>query len=53
MGTPEKEDGVLPLDSWNDNDHILANEGGIWRLIGNAGKQKRRLWFSVPMHTLF
>jgi len=49
---PDKRHHVT-IDNWTLQDHILIKEGGIWKLIGTYGKDRKRLWFDKPMHPLF
>ncbi|MBI5186992.1 MAG: hypothetical protein HZA01_14875 [Nitrospinae bacterium] len=53
MGIPKGEDGLIALDNWVDNDHVLVNEDGKWRLMGSSGKEQKRFWFDKPLHPLF
>lgn len=55
MGNP-KDDPALDLisiDTWTSADHVIVNEGGVWRLLGTSGKPRKRFWFDKPMHPLF
>jgi hypothetical protein len=53
VGIPEGEKYSLTVDNWNLQDHILTRENGQWKLIGNTGRTRKRLWFDQPMHPLF
>jgi len=53
LGITEGGGGPVPIDNWNQQDHVLKKEGGQWRLIGSFGKERKRLWFDKPMHPLF
>ncbi len=53
VGMPKSGKGVIAIDNWNQQDHVLIQEGGRWRLIGSFGRQRKRLWFDKPMHPLF
>jgi len=53
LGEHDPEKGVLVIDSWISQDHVLVREAGKWRLIGSYGKDRARLWFDKPMHPLF
>lgn len=53
IGIPQGETYSITIDNWLLEEHILKNEGGKWKLIGNAGQERKRLWFDKPMHPLF
>lgn len=55
MGTPKGQNEAvsIALDYWINNDHILVDENGTWRLIGTAGKEQQRFGFDKPIHPLF
>jgi len=53
LGITEGVSGPVPIDNWNQQDHVLKKEGGQWKLIGSFGKERKRLWFDKPMHPLF
>jgi len=53
LGIPEEGGGPVPIDNWNQQDHVIKKEGGQWKLIGSYGKERQRLWFDKPMHPLF
>jgi ketosteroid isomerase-like protein len=53
MGIPKEGGGPVPIDNWNQQDHVLKKEDGQWKLIGSFGKERKRLWFDKPMHPLF
>ena len=53
LGVPRVESGVITIDNWNQQDHVLALEGGGWKLLGTYGRERKRLWFDKPMHPLF
>jgi hypothetical protein len=43
----------VPIDSWYEEVHFLALEGGVWRIRGNAGETPRVLPFGTAPHPLF
>ena len=54
MGAPDpKKKGLITIDNWANQDHVLVKEGGKWKLIGTYGLERKRLWFDKPMHPLF
>jgi len=53
LGISEGSGGPIPIDNWNQQDHVLKKEAGKWKLIGSFGKERKRLWFDKPMHPLF
>ena len=53
LGMPEGGGGPVPIDNWNQQDHVLKKEDGQWKLVGSYGKERKRLWFDKPMHPLF
>lgn len=55
MGTPDPKTkkGLITIDNWANQDHVLVKEGGKWKLIGTYGPERKRLWFDKPMHPLF
>jgi hypothetical protein len=53
LGVPNIERGSITIDNWNQQDHVLALEGGKWKLLGTYGRERKRLWFDKPMHPLF
>lgn len=54
IGVPKGETYSITVDTWTWEEHILKNEDGKWKLIGNAeGRERKRLWFDKPMHPLF
>jgi len=55
MGTPKGENDAysIALDHWVNNDHVLSNEHGQWKIIGTAGPEQQRFGFSKPIHPLF
>lgn len=53
MGKPKSEKEMISLDVWNRSDHILTKENGKWKILGSTGQEKKRLWFSRPLHPLF
>jgi hypothetical protein len=53
LGVPSLEKGVITIDNWNQQDHVLALEDGDWKLLGTYGRERKRLWFDKPMHPLF
>ena len=48
-----KKDELVTIDNWSAQDHVLVKEAGKWKLIGNVGEERKRLWFDKPMHPLF
>ncbi|MCP4406850.1 MAG: nuclear transport factor 2 family protein [Gammaproteobacteria bacterium] len=53
LGIPEGSGGPIPIDNWNQQDHVLKKEDGQWKLIGTFGRERKRLWFDKHMHPLF
>jgi ketosteroid isomerase-like protein len=53
MGVHDPEDGVVAIDNWTQQDHVLVKEAGEWKLIGTYGRDRKRLWFDKPIHPLF
>ncbi|MBQ62741.1 MAG: hypothetical protein CMQ19_11795 [Gammaproteobacteria bacterium] len=53
LGAPNVEKGVITIDNWNQQDHVLTLEDGNWKLLGTYGQERKRLWFDKPMHPLF
>ena len=53
LGVPSIDKGSITIDNWNQQDHVLALEGGEWKLLGTYGRARKRLWFDKPMHPLF
>jgi len=43
----------IPNDSWHQEMHYFVFEGGVWRILGNAGETPRVLPFSTAPHLLF
>lgn len=43
----------VPIDSWHEEVHYLALEGGEWRIRGNLGDSPRVLPFGTSPHPLF
>jgi hypothetical protein len=43
----------IPIDSWHEEVHYLALEGGEWRIRGNLGDTPRVLPFGTSPHPLF
>ncbi|MFQ6004019.1 MAG: hypothetical protein ACE5OQ_00830 [Woeseia sp.] len=53
FGTPEGENGLIPIDRWDDQKHMLVKEGQ-WKLLGNAGESALRYGAKdVKLHPLF
>ena len=48
-----KQKGIITIDNWAMQDHVLVKEAGKWKLIGTYGPERKRLWFDKPMHPLF
>lgn len=48
-----KQKGLITIDNWAMQDHVLVKEAGKWKLIGTYGTERKRLWFDKPMHPLF
>lgn len=48
-----KQKGLITIDNWSLQDHVLVKEAGTWKLIGTYGAERKRLWFDKPMHPLF
>jgi len=42
----------VPIDSWFEEVHYLTLEGGVWRILGNAGDRPRVLPFGTAPHPL-
>lgn len=53
MGKPNEENDMISLDTWNRSDHVLTKENGKWKILGSSGKERKRFWFSTPLHPLF
>jgi len=53
LGVPDPKSGVITIDNWTLQDHVLIKEAGKWKLIGTYGRDRKRLWFDKPMHPLF
>ena len=53
LAEPEPKKGLVTIDNWALQDHVLVNEAGKWKLIGTYGTERKRLWFDKPMHPLF
>lgn len=53
LGVAEPGKGLITIDNWNNQDHILLKEDGKWKLIAIYGLERQRLWFDKPMHPLF
>lgn len=55
MGSPDPKikKGLITIDNWANQDHVLVKEGGKWKLIGTYGLERKRFWFDQPMHPLF
>lgn len=53
LGVPIAEDDYIAIDDWIDCDHVIANSGKGWSLVGTAGKGGKRLGYDKPMQPLF
>lgn len=53
LGVPDTSKGLITVDNWAMQDHVLVKEAGKWKLIGTYGTERKRLWFDKPMHPLF
>lgn len=53
MGVHDPKLGLITIDNWTQQDHVLVKEGGKWKLIGTYGRDRKRLWFDKPIHPLF
>ncbi|MDQ6982785.1 MAG: hypothetical protein Q9M08_07270 [Mariprofundus sp.] len=53
MGVHDPKKGVVTIDNWSNQDHVLVREDGKWKLIGTYGKDRTRMWFDKPIHPLF
>ncbi len=53
MPDPKTKKGLITIDNWANQDHVLIKEAGKWKLIGTYGQERKRLWFDKPMHPLF
>jgi ketosteroid isomerase-like protein len=53
LGVPEPNKGIITIDNWAMQDHVLIKEAGKWKLIGTYGTERKRLWFDKPIHPLF
>jgi ketosteroid isomerase-like protein len=53
MGIHDPAKGVVTIDNWTRQDHVLVREAGKWKLIGTYGRDRKRLWFDKPIHPLF
>jgi len=53
LGIYDPGKGVVTIDNWTMQDHVLVKEAGKWKLIGTYGRDRKRLWFDKPLHPLF
>jgi len=53
LGIYDPGKGVVTIDNWTMQDHVLTKEAGKWKLIGTYGRDRKRLWFDKPLHPLF
>ena len=53
MGVHDPQKGLITIDNWTRQDHVLIREDGKWRLFGTYGRERKRLWFDKPIHPLF
>lgn len=53
MGVHDPQRGVVTIDNWTQQDHVLVREAGKWKLFGTYGRERKRLWFDKPIHPLF
>lgn len=53
LNAKSKQKGLITIDNWAQQDHVLVKEAGKWKLIGTYGPERKRLWFDKPMHPLF
>ena len=53
LGRQKGGEAHIPIDNWVNEKHILSNENGEWKLIGSAGRDRKRFWFDKPMSPLF
>jgi hypothetical protein len=53
LGVPDHKKGLITIDNWTVQDHVIVKEAGKWKLIGTYGKDRKRLWFDKPIHPLF
>ena len=53
MGIHDPAKGVITIDNWTQQDHVLIKEAGKWKLFGTYGRDRKRLWFDKPIHPLF
>jgi len=53
LGIDDPGKGVVTIDNWTMQDHVLTKEAGKWKLIGTYGRDRKRLWFDKPLHPLF
>jgi len=53
LGISDPDKGVVTIDNWTVQDHVLVKEDGKWKLIGTYGRDRKRLWFDKPIHPLF
>jgi len=53
LGVPDFQENAITIDTWDQQDHILANENGAWVLLGTYGETHERAGADKPMHPLF
>ena len=53
LGVPDFQENAITIDTWDQQDHILANEDGAWVLLGTYGETHERVGSDKPMHPLF
>ena len=53
LAEPDPKKRLATIDNWSNQDLVLVNEDGKWKLIGTFGEERKRLWFDKPMHPLF
>ena len=53
LAESDSKRGLVTVDNWSNQDLLLINESGKWKLIDTFGEERKRLWFDKPMHPLF
>ena len=53
LAEPDPKKGPVTVDNWSNQDLVIVNEAGKWKLFGTYGEERKRLWFDKPMHPLF
>ncbi len=53
LAESDPKKGLVTVDNWSNQDLVIINESGTWKLIDTFGEERKRLWFDKPMHPLF